>query len=51
MGEEHIREASWVVQSVAGASAYLYGVDYDSEKFRGELRAMVEYITRTAQEQ
>ena len=50
MGEEHIREASWVVQSVTGASAYLYGVDYGSDKFRGELRAMVEYIQRAAQE-
>ncbi len=51
MGDEHIREASWVVQSVAGASAYLYGVDYDNEKFRAELRTMVEYIKRAAQEQ
>ena len=49
MGEEHIREASWVVQSVTGASAYMYGVDYDNEKFRAELRAMVEYIKRAAQ--
>ena len=51
MGEEHIREASWVVQSVSGASAYMYGIDYDSEKFRDELREMVEYIKRTAQQQ
>jgi hypothetical protein len=51
MGEEHIREASWVVQSVSGASAYMYGIDYDNEKFRDELREMVEYIKRTAQQQ
>jgi hypothetical protein len=51
MGEEHIREASWVVQSVSGASAYMYGVDYDNEKFRDELREMVEYIKRTTQQQ
>jgi alkylhydroperoxidase/carboxymuconolactone decarboxylase family protein YurZ len=51
MGEEHIREASWVVQSVAGASAYMHGADYSQEKFRGELRAMVEYIKRAAQEE
>jgi hypothetical protein len=51
MGDEHIKEASWVVQSVAGASAYLYGVDYSNEKFREELRAMVEYIKRAAQEE
>ena len=51
MGEEHIREASWVVQSVSGASAYMYGIDYDNEKFREELREMVEYIKRTTQQQ
>ncbi len=51
MGDEHIREASWVVQSVAGASAYMHGVDYSQEQFRAELRAMVEYIQRAAQEQ
>jgi hypothetical protein len=51
MSDKHIKEASWVVQSVTGASAYLYGVDYNSEKFREELRAMVEYIKRAAQEQ
>jgi hypothetical protein len=51
MGEEHIREASWVVQSVSGASAYMYGIDYENEKFREELREMVEYIKRTAQQQ
>ena len=50
MGDEHIKEASWVVQSVTGASAYMYGVDCNNEKFREELRAMVEYIKRTAQE-
>jgi hypothetical protein len=51
MTEEHIKEASWVVQSVTGASSYMYGVDYSNEKFREELRAMVEYIKRSAQEQ
>jgi hypothetical protein len=51
MGEEHVKEASWVVQSVTGASSYLYGVDYSNEKFREELRAMVEHIKRAAQEQ
>ncbi len=51
MGEEHIAEASWVVQSVNGTSAYLHGVDYSEEKFRKELRAMVEYIKRAAQEE
>ena len=50
MSEEHVKEASWVVQSVTGASSYLYGVDYSNEKFREELRAMVEHIKRAAQE-
>ena len=51
MGDEHIKEASWVVQSVTGASGYMYGVDYSNEKFREELRAMVEYIKRAAEEE
>jgi len=51
MGDEHIREASWVVQSVTGASAYIYGVDYNNEKFREELRAMVEHIKMQAQQE
>jgi hypothetical protein len=50
MGDEHIKETSWVVQSVTGASAYLYGVDYN-ELFREELRVMVEYIKRAAREE
>jgi hypothetical protein len=36
---------------VTGASAYLYGVDYSNEKFREELRVMVEYIKRAAREE
>jgi alkylhydroperoxidase/carboxymuconolactone decarboxylase family protein YurZ len=51
MGDEHIQEASWVVQSVTGASAYIYGIDYSNEKFREELRAMVEHIKMQAQQQ
>ncbi len=51
MSEDHVKEASWVVQSETGASAYMYGVDYSNEKFREELRAMVEHIKRAAQEQ
>jgi uncharacterized protein (UPF0335 family) len=35
---------------VTGASADIHGVDYSQETFRGELRAMVEYIEREAQE-
>jgi hypothetical protein len=46
-----IREASWVVPNVTGASAYVYGVDYGNEEFREELRAMVDYVKRAAQEE
>jgi hypothetical protein len=46
-----IREASWVVQNVTGANAYVYGVDNGNEEFREELRAMVEYVKRAAQEE
>jgi hypothetical protein len=44
--DEQIREASWVVQSVAGASAYFYGTDYDQKKFRDELDRMVAHIRK-----
>ena len=37
MSDEQIKEASWVVQGVAGASAYMYGVNYDEEKFKRDL--------------
>ena len=49
MGDEHVKEASWVVQSVTGASSYLYGVNYDPEKFRQELDAAVAHIKKSAQ--
>jgi len=44
-----LKRRSWIVQSVTGAIAYMYGVDYSNEKFREELRAMVEYIKSAAQ--
>jgi hypothetical protein len=46
-----IEQAGWVVQSATGASAYVYGVDNGDEEFREELRAMVEYVKRAAQEE
>ncbi len=48
MNDEHVKEASWVVQSVTGASAYMHGVNYDKEKFLRELQSIVEYV-RSAQ--
>ena len=48
MGDEHIKEASWVVQSVTGASAYFYGVGYNKETFIQEVDAAVEHIKKSA---
>ena len=48
MGDEHVKEASWVVHSVTGASAYLYAVGYDKETFEQEVNAAVEYIMKSA---
>jgi len=50
MSDEHIKEASWVANSVTGASAYLHGVDYSREEFRQELGKAVEHIKKRAQE-
>ena len=44
MNEEHLKEASWAVQSVTGLSSYLYGVSYDMNKFSKELDQIVEHI-------
>ena len=49
MGEEHVKEASWVVHNVIGSAAYLAGVDYDIKKFKQENDAAVEYIKKSAQ--
>ena len=43
MTDEQIKESGWVVQNVTGASAYLYGVRYNQDKFRQELDALVEH--------
>jgi hypothetical protein len=45
---EQIKEAGWVVQSVAGASAYLYSTGYDKSRFQHELNQMVEHIKANA---
>jgi hypothetical protein len=46
--KEQIREAGWVVQSVTGASAYLYSTDYDPAEFKKELERMKEHAAQTA---
>jgi hypothetical protein len=48
LDEEQIKEAGWAVQSVAGASAYVYSVSYDKEKFKKEVDRAVEHIKKTA---
>ena len=50
MGDEHVKEASFVVHNVTGATAYLYAVHYDKETFMQELNAALEYIKKSAQE-
>ncbi len=49
MDEEHVKEASWVVQTVTGLSAYFYGIDYDMDTFMKELDAVVEHIEKSAE--
>ena len=49
MGDEHVKEASSVVQIVAGFSVYYYGVGYSLEQLTEELEAIVEHI-KSAQE-
>jgi hypothetical protein len=48
MDREQTQEASWVAQSVTGASAYLHGVDYPQEKFKAELERAVAHIKESA---
>jgi hypothetical protein len=48
MDEEQVKEAAWAVQSVAGASAYVYSVGYDKSKFKQELDRAVAHIKQGA---
>ena len=48
MDEEHIKEASWVANAVAGISAYLHGIGYSKAKFNEDLDAIVEHIKKSA---
>jgi hypothetical protein len=47
MGDEQIKEASWVASYVSGVSAYLYGTRYSQEQATEELDQIVEYIQST----
>ena len=42
--DEHLKEASWVAESVAGASAYMHGVGYDMQRFKQEVDTIVHYL-------
>jgi 3-oxoacyl-(acyl-carrier-protein) synthase len=50
LSDESIKEAGWVVQSVTGASGYLYSIAYNGETFKQELDKAVEYIKKGAQQ-
>ncbi|MEJ2034201.1 MAG: hypothetical protein P8Y63_14440 [Deltaproteobacteria bacterium] len=47
MSDEQVKEASWVVQSVTGTSAYFYGVSYSPEKFQDELERVATHISQS----
>jgi len=47
VGEEQVKEASWVAQSVTGISAYLYGIGYSQEQGKEELEKIVEHIKKS----
>ena len=49
MGDEHVKEASLVVNFITGISNYLYAINYDKEIFKQELEAAVEHIQKSAQ--
>ena len=40
MTYEHVKEASWMVQSVVGASAFLHGISYSAEQFKRDVRIL-----------
>jgi hypothetical protein len=48
LSDEHVREASWVAQSVTGASAYLHGIGYSVEQFKKELERTLEHLKEPA---
>ena len=48
LSDEHVREASWVVNGVTGASGYLHGVGYSVERFKQELQTTLEHLKEPA---
>ena len=47
MGEEQIKEASWIASYVSGVSSYLYGIRYSKEQAEEELDQIVEHIKKS----
>ena len=48
LNDEQVKDAAWTVQSVAGASAYIYGTQYDKSRFREELQMAVAHIKKNS---
>ena len=48
MDEDHVKEASWAAHAITGLSAYLYGIGYDTAKFKQELDAVVKHMEESA---
>jgi hypothetical protein len=49
MGDQHLKEASWVVHGVSGTADYLAAINYDVETFQRETDAAVEYVKKASQ--
>ena len=47
MGDEQVKEASWVAQYVTGLASYLYGIRYDQGQAKEELEQIVEHIKQS----
>jgi AhpD family alkylhydroperoxidase len=46
--DEQIKEAGWMTQTVAGASAYMYSTNYDQARFKQELDQMIQHVRSAA---
>lgn len=47
LDDEQIKEASWVVHDVVGASAYLHGTGCSGARFKKELNSAVAHIRKS----
>jgi len=44
--DDEIQEASMMVNLSTGVSAYLHGIQYDANKFKKEVDAIVKHVKR-----